>query len=1575
MAIQIINTGTSANAGNGDSIRTAFTKVNQNFDFLSGVISGTSTNFNSGIRDVVKPMFLHDRHTGITAEYNSLNNQILLRTSPGTDALFGNLKVINTSTFRDVIMTGTVSIGFLQGFDDVNIIKYADDGSLNFRMRNTYGLGSSEINLLDQVGGSFNIVHQNSGASTADYFAGQNYIYDDSGRAINIGRDSNINFYSRNEWDGYANPEVSITNNGLMTINSTLTLSKSHIDLDGNRLNVSSSTVTINGNPIDITIDRLTSGNSTVVLTTSGDLILPGNITLDITPFVPEGQPFVNNGVSFSEDGPFPGAGSIYFDGTGYAEGTITSAFGIINDLNYTIEWFQKPTVFDESLEYALFVTGDPRLRAFNSFESGQSTTYDISDGIISVRGNYTKNFLNTWTHVAVVKSVGTYTVYIDGVQSGFVTNPIALPSPATTSSNLLIGVDVNNGSFVNTFTGYISNMRWESRVLYQGNFNPPTAPLTASADTKLLLVAENSTNYLWDTSGVIPEVLQTIKTNLTDSYLSFNQLGELYIDQEGASNNVRIPGTLIKIDTDQPNYTQLSLHNHNDATNATSDLMIVRNDGDIESATGLLDIGINSSNYVETQPFGIHAPGSAYMFTNDADLVIGTQTPGTKIIFHAGGTTSNDSAGVFDGFAWRFNRNVQVIVPTPGPLNFTVWNTQNNSAAQAMYQAINDAGKFLQMGINSSNPGATYGSIGPGEGFVHLDETTATLHIGSGGDLKFWSEESTGGYENGTTATLVMSRVDRSSTFGGHVLPAADLTYDLGSTNRQWRSLYVGTATIYIGGIPITVNTASNTLVVGTTPGTTPTTATNLATESFVIDYVAENGGGSGLGSITIPAVPGGTYKGLQVSYGVVHSNSSSDELNVNKIVIHKPAPVTVTINQSGGNNDDFRVSGLADSDVVAMFIVYGDANGPKSLSTLQAFAEAAIDNVVLTGGVEGQFNTVDQMKTAFDGNYQTLASAADGLYANFQFYSVNTNFSVNSFTQLQGTGFVFDIVSAAEGMTVIPTTAGTGYAPGNKILVSYTEYGASDGRYNIVVTVSTVDGDGGVLTATAEPELPGYIDRYDTFTGLVGSNRLGNGFYINSLNYNLNTDAIELSGWSNGGGYYVGDRFKILGTDILDSSNNPLASPANDLMVTVDSVYGGGGGVNTYTITGTIPRPENVWPNNSISDGGADQYDTANYINTDLAQEIAYNNGITVTTGTAFGSTATYSFAYEDSIFALFVTGNTANYVETAGNSGADGDSVTEAGSIYAAPTPEQTYTNAVTHLNVVGSPYAGVAVAFTKTNYGDEVDVLIEDDGDGAGVGITRDSNNGIYNPYREGSWDSDVSPGGTLWNTDGWADFSDLTTRTYQPLYAAFGSGGLGNKIVGTECVMYVPDSGRYYALKFTQWTQNGNGGGFAYTRQELNLNSLQEGIRFRDGTVIKSAEGIGRVKLESPGSRRIEEVYGYKQVSFNSTNGPVVWWDAADLPGGSANFRGAIIKYHAYDTNSGTMVGTIHIVDDSGDENVAHTEVFSGGSDGDTIVLWDQTQEGQLKFKRTNGETTTIKIQWTATVFYGSEFWD
>jgi hypothetical protein len=94
----------------------------------------------------------------------------------------------------------------------------------------------------------------------------------------------------------------------------------------------------------------------------------------------------------------------------------------------------------------------------------------------------------------------------------------------------------------------------------------------------------------------------------------------------------------------------------------------------------------------------------------------------------------------------------------------------------------------------------------------------------------------------NGTDLNL-SARITANSTFetskiapvsgatismAGNFIPAADLTYDLGSTSSQWRSLYVGTSTIYLGGTALSVNagilTVDGNTVLGSKGDTGPT-------------------------------------------------------------------------------------------------------------------------------------------------------------------------------------------------------------------------------------------------------------------------------------------------------------------------------------------------------------------------------------------------------------------------------------------------------------------------------------------------------------------------------------------------------------------------------------------------------------------------------------------------------------------------------------------------------------------------------------------------------------------------------
>ena len=65
--------------------------------------------------------------------------------------------------------------------------------------------------------------------------------------------------------------------------------------------------------------------------------------------------------------------------------------------------------------------------------------------------------------------------------------------------------------------------------------------------------------------------------------------------------------------------------------------------------------------------------------------------------------------------------------------------------------------------------------------------------------------------------------------------------------------------------------------------------------------------------------------------------------------------------------------------------------------------------------------------------------------------------------------------------------------------------------------------------------------------------------------------------------------------------------------------------------------------------------------------------------------------------------------------------------------------------------------------------------------------------------------------------------NLTARTYSTFYnSLYGGGGnnIGNVILGKELIMHDTVNDEYHKVKFTQWTQNQNGGGFSYERTKV-----------------------------------------------------------------------------------------------------------------------------------------------------------
>ena len=220
----------------------------------------------------------------------------------------------------------------------------------------------------------------------------------------------------------------------------------------------------------------------------------------------------------------------------------------------------------------------------------------------------------------------------------------ISAPQDLNTSSTLTFAnLTITGNLTVNGTTTTANSANLDNKVLYLA----ANSTSNNQIDQGGIVLGNNSSSYkvsilydlpnnAWNTDGANLTTLDFKAANANIDFLNVQNGGHFGLLNEALD----YPNAYIQVDSNLNSYSQIVSQNHSPGTSASSDLVLVNDIGD--DGNHYIDMGINGSNYTDPA-YSSTLANDGYLFVNQGNLVIGTDTPSETIKFVAGGTTSND--------------------------------------------------------------------------------------------------------------------------------------------------------------------------------------------------------------------------------------------------------------------------------------------------------------------------------------------------------------------------------------------------------------------------------------------------------------------------------------------------------------------------------------------------------------------------------------------------------------------------------------------------------------------------------------------------------------------------------------------------------------------------------------------------------------------------------------------------------------------------------------------------------------------------------------------------------------------
>jgi hypothetical protein len=170
---------------------------------------------------------------------------------------------------------------------------------------------------------------------------------------------------------------------------------------------------------------------------------------------------------------------------------------------DFTVEWFQFQTATSSAPR--VFSLGNyPSAALGFSIENSTAYVWLASGQRITHSLGSTSDYLNTWVHFAITRSAGLLNLYVDGVRVASVSSTEEI---TTTGLNLRVGIEEASNT---AFPGLLTNFHFvNGTALYTAEtLTIPTAPITAAANTKLLLSFASEEGLLVDSSAAARSIV-----------------------------------------------------------------------------------------------------------------------------------------------------------------------------------------------------------------------------------------------------------------------------------------------------------------------------------------------------------------------------------------------------------------------------------------------------------------------------------------------------------------------------------------------------------------------------------------------------------------------------------------------------------------------------------------------------------------------------------------------------------------------------------------------------------------------------------------------------------------------------------------------------------------------------------------------------------------------------------------------------------------------------------------------------------------------------------------------------------